>query len=208
MEPTNQQTYRKKATTTALLVVFAGVVIAGVVIGLYLFRPVTRARELVSESAALRIGGAGLKDVQAIAERFGVRAGPDCTPAHCSIGVWVENAQLPSWWRGPGTTFAAGFRVDNGMLVEKGFSLWTGVGPNAPSVEVTERAHWRELAEPVDVGKKYTADEPKYALIISLTPAAPPDVRKRYLSFNFWCLAKFHGCKDAGEMLPTVDWNK
>jgi hypothetical protein len=84
----------------------------------------------------------------------------------------------------------------------------TGVGPNAPFVRVTEGKHLRELPEPVSVGRISASDDLAWRLIIDLTPDAPLELKERYLSANFWCLAKFHGCKDAGEMLPSVDWNK
>jgi hypothetical protein len=104
--------------------------------------------------------------------------------------------------------FGASFLIEGGALVQEGFLIQTGVGPNAPYVVVTQGKHLRELPEPVFVGRKSTSDDPAWALIIRLTPGAALEVKERYLSANFWCLAKFHGCKDAGEMLPTVDWNK
>jgi hypothetical protein len=211
MEPTNQQTYQtygKRTVWIGLLVALAAVVVAGVVLGLYLLRPVSRARELFFESARLRVGRAGLKDVERIATRFGTPLGRDCTTADCFLAIMVDNGRLPDWWRGPGTTFGASFLIEGGALVREAFLIRTGVGPNAPFVRVTEGKHLRELPEPVSVGRGSTSEDLAWRLIIDLTPEAPLEVKERYLSANFWCLAKFHGCKDAGEMLPTVDWNK
>jgi hypothetical protein len=124
------------------------------------------------------------------------------------VAIVVDNAGLPDWWRGAGTTFGASFLIEEGTLAQEGFLIRTGVGPNAPFVRVTEGRHLRELPEPVSVGRISTSDDPAWRLIIDLTPGAPLELKERYLSANFWCLAKFHGCKDAGEMMPTVDWNK
>jgi hypothetical protein len=207
MEPTDRQIFNRNKILAILLITLAAFAISGISMGVFFLRPVTRARQLVSRGAGLRVGSAGLQDIKGIAERFGVKPGPDCTAARCSLRVLIDNARLPGWWRGPETALAASFSIENGILVEEGFALWT-VGLNTPYAEVREKAHWRELPEPVDVDKKWISDNPKWRVIVNLTPAAPPDLKRRYLSFNFWCLAKWHGCRNAQEMLPAVDWNK
>lgn len=206
MEHIIPQTSHKKALLSGIVILVA--LSAGVAAEVFLSRPVTRARTLLSETTSLQVGRSGLTDVQRLASHFGGAPDADCTAAHCAIAIKVDNSEFPEWWRGPGTTFVVGLSVENGILVAKAFSLWSGVGPNGSFVEVSEKEHWREIPEPVFVQTQATTDDPRWRAIVNLTPAAPPKVRERYLSFNLRCLSKFHGCKDAQDLLPTVTWNK
>lgn len=203
MEPIRPRDLRRKLLV-ALFIVF---VLAGVG-AFYLLRPAIRSRDLLFEGSKLVVGQSTMKDVEQVGSRFGVTPNQGCTSAHCSLTVKVENASLPRWWRREGMTFAAGFVVENGVLVEKGFSLLSGVGPNRSFAETTERQHWREIPEPLFIQKQSSLEDPKWRVIVCLTPAAPPELRARYLSFNFGCFSKFGGCTDAQQQLPTVDWKE
>lgn len=208
MEHIIPQTSRKPHRLWAAFIGLTAVLAASIIIGVLLFRPVTRAHELLAQSMTLQVGRSGFGDVQTVARRFGITPGNDCTLDDCQLVVTVDNSLLPNWWRRSGATFGASFLVEKGILVEREYALAIGVGPNRPFAEVREREHWRETPEPVDVQTSSNDADPKWRATVHLTTAAPPEVRNRYLSFDLKCLSRFGGCKDAEQLLPTVEWKR
>ena len=208
MERMTLHKFHKTRRFWVALIAVAAVLAASVATGVRLSRPATGAQELLAESQTLQIGRSGLSDVEAIAGRFGITRGNDCTPSDCQLVVSVDNSRLPSWWRKSEATFAASFLVEKGILVEREYALAIGVGPNRPFAEVREREHWRERTEPVEVQTSSNGTDLKWRAIVHLTTKAPPEVQSRYLSFNFKCMSKFGGCAGAGQLLPTVRWGK
>jgi hypothetical protein len=208
MEHMTLQPSRKARRFWAAFIGLTVVLAAGTVVGVRLSRPARRAHDLLAESTTLQIGRSGLSDVEAVAGRFGITPGNDCTPEDCQLVVTIDNSPLPSWWRRSGATFGTSFVVEKGVLVEREYAMAIGVGPNRPFAEVREREHWRERPEPVDVQVSSDEADPKWRAIVHLTTAASPEVRNRYLSFNLKCLSKFGGCKDAHQLLPTVEWKE
>jgi hypothetical protein len=208
MDNTTLQPSRKALKLWASLVGFGAVVAVIVSTGFGFSRPVTRARDLLAQSATLQIGQSGLSEVEAVTARFGVRSANDCTSDECQLVVMIDNSRLPKWWRGSGTTLGVSFLVQKGILVEREYALAVGVGPNRPFAEVREREHWRERTEPVDIQTSWDVADRKWRATVDLTTAATPELRNRYLSFNLRCLSKFGGCTDAQQLLPTVEWKK
>jgi hypothetical protein len=147
-----------------------------------------------------------------IAKRWGVNTSDDCTPAHCSWHRWVENFELPEWWRGEGEIFSAGFDVSDGIVDERGTGFWIGTGPGVSSASVQEQLHWKDTMLYYFHGKTYlvepqfTDDNPHYRVFVKLKSDAPQAIREKYFSFDLNCLWIYGGCTDAKQLLPTAEW--
>jgi hypothetical protein len=140
--------HRSKRSSVAIALALVLVFGASALSSAFLSRPATRAHELLVQGMTLQIGRSGLREVEAVAGRFGTTPGNDCSPNDCQVVVTVDNSRLPSRWRGSGATFGASFLIEKGTLVEREYALASGVGPNRPFAEVREREHWHERTEP------------------------------------------------------------
>lgn len=148
-----------------------------------------------------------------IADKWGGKFGESCTSADCGWNLWVDSHNLPEWWRGQRETFGAAFHVSNGIVDSRSIGYCIGVGPGSvPSIDVSERQVWREALDYYFRGKPFLVETqsteaiPHYRAFVSLKPDVPNELRGKYLSVNLNCLWQIHGCKDAGELLPAVEW--
>lgn len=190
-----------------LLHAIVGVAMIAGVIAIYeLFQPYIRARSLLSEIAALQVGKSDFEEAKRTGARLGSQGNDPCLSADCYWAFEVDNFKLPAAWRGEGTRFVAVFRVQNSIVSEQHFVLQIGTGYDAQTADFWERETWPHLPKQFIVGTQSSEIDPHFRSYVDLTPATPVDVRERYLSFNLNCLWKYHGCSDAKELLPTVDW--
>jgi hypothetical protein len=193
--------------------------------GVYLVYPSLRARYLFHELGALQVGHSTFEDAQRLAKRLGAK--PDnlspCGRTYCYWTVTVSNARLPQWWRGSGVTFVIDFFVDHSVIVGKGAWYAIGIDPYTftPSmVSVGEQEKWlrqregdRIVEEPptgkgweVSYFEKNGSRELATArFVVRMTPRSSAEDWRRYTAFNYSCLWKYRGCKDARELLPTAD---
>jgi hypothetical protein len=180
--------------------------VVGAVVLYHLFQPYMRARNLLSQVSTLQVGSSSFEDAERVGKRLGSPGNDPCLPVDCYWTFSIDNFKVPTAWRGEGTRFVAGFRVQNSVVTEQRFMFQIGTGFNPQTAEFWERQTWPHYPKQFIVGTQTTENNPHYRSYVKLTPAASADVRKRYLSFNFSCLWKYGGCKDAQELLPTVDW--
>jgi len=178
-----------------------------ITMGVYLLRPCNRARSLIVRVSAIEVGKSTFDEARRLAIQIRATPSDPCTPAGCTWSVRVDNSAIPVQWRGLGTIFSTQFQVSDSVVSERAFSFQIGTGPNISFAEVDERVHWRgNTTEPVFVSTQTAIGDPYYRAFVRLTPAAPPEIRKRYLSFNLSCLWKYGGCQNARDLLPTVVW--
>jgi hypothetical protein len=191
------------------LMLFAIVLVAmllGTVVMFNLCRPYLRARTLLSRISTFQIGKTTFEEAQRVGKELGSTGNEPCTPEDCYWTFSVDNFKIPALWRGEGERFIAGFRVQSSVVSEQHFMFQIGTGYNAQTADFWERESWPHFAKPFVVGTQSAPSSPHYRSYVKLTPATPPVVRERYLAFDLNCLWKFHGCTDARELLPTVDW--
>ena len=203
IKPTPYGNRKKVCQVTAIIIVFLA---SSTAASFYLFRPSMRARSVLSQVSALQVGKSGFLDAQHIASQIGATSSDFCSPAYCSWGIRIDNLALPEQWRGPGAAFMARFQVRNSLVTEQGFMFQIGDGENAQTAEFDEQDNWPNFPKQFIVGTQTTDNNPHYRSFVKLTPALPADVRQRYLSFDFNCLWKYGRCKNAQELLPTVEW--
>jgi hypothetical protein len=169
-------------------------------------QPYLRARNLLSQISALQVGRSNYLDSQQVGKRLGSLGNDLCIPADCYWTFSVDNFKIPILWRGEGVRFIGGFRVQSSVVTEQRFMLQIGTGFDAQTATFWERENWPHYPKQFFVNVETTPDHPHFRSYVNLTPATPADLRDRYLSFNLNCLWKYHGCKDAEELLPTIDW--
>lgn len=182
------------------------VMAVGVVVLYELFQPYLRARSLLSQISVLQVGSSSFDEAKRVGRRLGSQGNDPCTPLDCSWTFSVDDFKFLTVWRGEGVRFIAGFRVQNSVVSEQRFMFQIGTGVNAQTATFWERETWPHYPKQFIVGTETSSVYPHFRSYVNLTPATPPDVRGRYLSFNFNCFWKYHGCKDARELLPTIDW--
>jgi hypothetical protein len=204
------------------LIVFVLVVLCGA----YLLRPSLRARYLFHELEPLQVGHSTFEDAQRLAKKLGAK--PDnrlspCDRKYCYWTAVVNNARLPQWWRGSGVTFVIDFLVENSVVVNKGAWYAIGIDPYTftPSmVSVGEQETWlrprrenRGIEEwPTAKGwgisyfeKNGHREGISTKFQVHLTPRSSAEDWRRYTAFNYGCLWKYKGCKDARDLLQTAD---
>ncbi len=179
---------------------------AGAAVSYVLFQPYLRARSLRSEIAALQVGRSSFEEAKRVGNRLGSQGNDPCSPVDCYWTFTTDNFEFPNLWRGEGARFIAGFRVQDSVVSEQRFMFQIGTGFKAQTAEFWERETWPHYPKQFMVGTETSSDYPHFRSYVNLTPATPADVRERYLSFNLNCLWKYQGCKDAEELLPTIDW--
>jgi len=183
------------------------VICIGIVGFFFLHFPELKAKYFLSELNSLQVGKSTFQDAQGVALRIHATQGIACGPNACTWVARISNLNLPERWRRTELTLVVGFEIRDSILVEKGAGLQFGTGTSVSFVHVDEKEHWRSAStEPVSVETQYTSDDPHYRAFVRMTPAASESDRKRYLSLNLHCLSKYGGCKDAAELLPTVEW--
>ena len=173
-----------------------------------LFQPYLRARNLLSQISALRVGESSFNEAKRLGIKLGSQGNDPCLPSDCYWTFEVDNFKLPTLWRGQGIRFVAIVRAQDSVVSEQHFELQIGTGFNIQTADFWERENWPNFPKQFIVGTQSAPISPHYRSYVKLTPAIPSDVRERYLAFNLNCLWKYHGCADAKELLPTVDWNE
>jgi hypothetical protein len=177
----------------------------------YLFLPAIRARYLFSKLETLQLGSSTFEDAKRLATEIGAKSWEPCDQSDCEWTKRIDNAQLPRWWRGSGEVFAVAFEVKNSVVTRKstGFGIeGAGIDEFSPSsVGFTEAEHWRQdkPTGPVQAGWTTSDWFRYYRFSVRMTPKATATDRRRYTAFNYGCLWRYHGCKDARELLPTAD---
>lgn len=159
------------------------------------------------KSQHYQVGHSNFEEAKQLGKRLGSEGNDPCSPVDCYWTFEVDNFKFPSIWRGQGVRFIAGFRVQNSVVSEQRFMFQIGTGVDAQTAQFWERETWPHVPHQFYVGGETTTVNPRFRSNVLLTPAAPADLRSRYLSLNLNCFWKIHGCADAGELLPTVDWN-
>jgi len=189
-----------------LFAIVSVTVIVGAIVLYDLFQPYVRARHLLSKIDALQVGESSFEEAKRVGMVLGSQGNDPCLPADCYWTFTVDNFSIPAMWRGEGTRFIAGFRVQNSVVSEQRFMLQIGTGFDAQTAEFWERETWPNFPKQFIVGTQTTPTRPHFRSYVNLTPATHADIRERYLSFNLNCFWKYRGCRDAKELLPTVDW--
>jgi hypothetical protein len=193
--------------------------------GAYLFGPSIRARYLFHELGSLQLSHSSFEDAQRLAKKLGAKPSSlsPCDRSYCYWSADVNNARLPSWWRGSGVTFVIDFEVKDSVVVNKGASYAIGIDPYTftPSmVSVGEQEKWlrtrredRDIVErPTEKGwgisyfeKNGHREGVSTKFQVHLTPRSSAEDWRRYTAFNYSCFWKYKGCRDARDLLPTAD---
>lgn len=174
----------------------------------YLLHPAIRADYLFSQLESLQLGHSTFEDARRLASKIGAKPTGPCDQSACEWAVRVDNSSLPQWWRGSGEAFLVSFNVENSVVVRKNTGFGVGTKPFYPSqVGLIEQEHWGRTprAEPVAAGWETTDLYRYYKFIVYMTPKASTEDRRRYTAFDYGCLWRYKGCKDARELLPTAD---
>ena len=176
--------------------------------GYGLFHPYVRARSLLSQVSALQVGRSSFEEAKQVGQRLGSQGNDPCSALDCYWTFVVDNFKVPELWRGEGVRFIAGFRVQDSVVSEQRFMFQIGTGFNAQTADFWERGSWPRFPKQFIVGTQTSPSFPHFRSYVNLTPATPADLRSRYLSFDLSCFWKYHGCRDAEELLPTVNWEQ
>jgi hypothetical protein len=174
----------------------------------YLLHPAIRAHYLFSQLESLQLGHSTLEDAQRIASKIGAKPTGLCDRSACEWEARVDNSELPRWWRGSGEAFLVSFNVENSVVVRKNTGFGVGTEPFYPSqVGLVEQEHWgrMRIPEPIAAGWR-SSDWYRYLEFnVYMTPNASAADRHRYTAYDYGCLWRYKGCKDARQLLPTAD---
>jgi hypothetical protein len=112
---------------------------------------------------------------------------------------------------GSGEVFEVGFTVKNSLVMRK----YTGFGIEGARIDAfspsavwfDEQEHWGRGNTPESVAAGWSTSElfRYYRFTVRMTPQATAEERRRYTAFDYGCLWRYRGCKDARELLPTAD---
>ncbi|SFR96622.1 hypothetical protein SAMN05421771_0014 [Granulicella pectinivorans] len=178
----------------------------------YLLYPAIRARYLFSRLETLRLGSSTFEDAKRVAAEIGAKTTEPCNPLFCEWSKRIDNAQLPRWWRGTGEVFVVTFDVKNSVIsrTSTGYGIESdginGFSPSSIRFDEVDEHWWRDRpTKPVTAGWSTSDRFRYYQFVVYMTRKATADDRKRYTAFDYGCLWKYHGCKDARELLPTAD---
>jgi hypothetical protein len=175
----------------------------------YLFYPAIRAQYLFSQMETLQLGRSTFDDAQRVARRIDATPNGPCDRARCEWDVRMDNVGLPRWWRGSGAAFVVAFDVKDSVVVRKntGYGIGNNTEFSPSSIGLIEQEHWGRgrIPEPLAAGWR-SSDWYRYLeFTVYMTPQASAADRQRYTAYDFGCLWRFKGCKDARELLPTAD---
>jgi hypothetical protein len=199
--------------TSRFRTAFVGGIIVSALIALclsYLLHPAIRARYLFGQLETLQLGHSTFEDAQRLAREIGANPTGPCDRSNCEWDVRMGNSELPRWWRGSGEAFVVSFNVKDSMVVRKNAGYGIGIETNTfspSSVGLIEQENWGRTGIPVPVaaGWKTTDLYRYYEFTVYMTPNASAEDRRRYTAYDYGCLWRYRGCKDARELLPTAD---
>ena len=164
-----------------------------------------RMQYLLEQTGTLKIGASTFDDAHKIALRVNAIPSEVCTSNDCGWYVHIDNSILPGLWRGPVTDFLVSFQVKDSIVINRIYRYRIGNGMNSSSIEINEHADSRGCLEPICISRQTKENNPYYRTSVFMTPAVSMEYRKRYLSFNMNCMWKFRGCKNALDLLPTIN---
>lgn len=167
------------------------------------------ARSMLGRFEELRVGRATFENAETIARRLGAEAERPCDRTSCNWALRIDNARLPAWWRGKGETVALSFSIKDAVVDRKSIGYGTGLKTDTlspSSVTLVEAKDWGRVPRPVPVAAGWVTTElyPYYDFMIYMTPNAVREDKRRYTLFNFDCLWRYKGCRDARELLPAA----
>lgn len=196
-----------------------------------------RAEHLLAEVQQLGLRTSAWSDAQSILGRWGRWGHYDgaCTPQHCSFLIEFGNvsntnsrvAQIVQhlepvyrFFGGRRSLVKAGVTVEDGLVWEKGFSLFVQVPPGLPpnTHEYTLiGAAWS--TSQLRVAPPSLADHPNYTVVTpagcldclaveaEFTPYADQRDVARLMQFNLLCLTSRRPCREKSEIMPSA-WSQ
>jgi hypothetical protein len=180
-----------------------------------------RAKSLLADVKALRIGESDFADGMRIAQRYrrfrvkgnaSVPASLDpaenvfpenvCTSDRCFFEFIIDNRPLSTLRLMDGAAFTATFAVLHGRVQYAEVYLVGGPSPGVNGGII------QEINPPADRWPGYQFRTPVGApyLRVVLTPAAPSSMRERAFAIDIHCLVAFRICDSACQYLPLL-WN-
>jgi hypothetical protein len=160
------------------------------------------AERFLDDVRLIRPGKASLSDLVHLTEkysRFAVKESP-CEYGKCTVFFNFYNPWLYRVHAVPPTRFGGGITARNGTVSEVDLALQSGAAYDADVVDRRDESGVPAFA----IVHRESAPGVLVFLKVSLTPAAPEEVRREAYLFNLACLTRFGGCNDAHAMLPAV----
>ncbi len=170
------------------------------------------ARRLLEEAQQFEIGKPADAKVREFRSRYsGFIYSENCEAGTCFTTFLFPNTWLHAVWRAPRTDFLVSFATANGIATSltltfgSGNDMWTRT---MATTRILSHSDWKTGTEPpLDIGMR-VADGRPHRVIVTVLPKASPDERARSFGFDLHCLAQVRGCRNAQEMLPTIDWGQ
>ena len=196
---------RRPLKVALIAVACIGLALVSVVV-IFLAKAPLLARRIFAKSETIQVGKSTFTQARQVAEQFENTTHGACTPSKCEWVFGTSNSNLPHWWRNQGEIFLVSIHVKDGLVDQKDLLYLIGLGSVMSDVGVSEKKDW--TGSPRAAG--WTEGEGTQGVHkfenVRMTPSDSPETRKRYTSFNWNCLWKYQGCKDAHELMPTGGW--
>jgi hypothetical protein len=172
-----------------------------------------RAKQLLENSLSIQVGRSSFAEVEQLGRRIHAKANGECTPVSCQLRAAVTNEALPRMWRKSLTLFSVTLVVKNGLLAERNYSYIVDSATKQSFVTLSEARHEGKegAVDPRQypiVNRQWGGGVEKWRLWVAIGPNSSEKERMSFLDFDFRCLSRYHGCRDAQELLPSYDWGK
>lgn len=196
----------RRTVIRSIILIGTALLFAGILLFAYSRMLIRGAQAFLGDLKSLRIGVSSFAEIQRLREVYpsvwkkaDCNSDQDCAFDFAIENTWLRRLHLVPWTRLQGTLYTnKGILMRMGVIFESrvrdfGFGAVVMEAPDDiqdhKSYVVSHRRDPRGFPETVSV---------------YLTPAATATARQQAYDFNLECLARFGGCKDSSELLPSA----
>ncbi len=190
------------------LLILAGtaVLFAGILLFVYSRVLVRNAQAFLDDLKSLRVGKSSFAEVKHVSEVYpDVWKKADCKPNQdCALDFAIENTWLHRLRLVPWTKFQGTLYIRDGTLTRMGIILAANTGNFGFAAVVVETPSDIQDQKSYVIRHRRNQRGLPENVSIYLTPTSTATERQLAYSFNLTCLARFGGCKDSSELLPSA----
>jgi hypothetical protein len=189
-----------------IILISTTVLFAGILVFAYSRVLVRSAQAFLDDLKVLRVGKSSFAEIQQLREVYlDVWKKADCKPSQdCALDFAIENTWLHRLRLVPWTKFQGTLYIRDGTLTRMGVILAANTGNLGFGAVVVETPGDIQDQKSYAIRHRRNQKGLPENVSIYLTPTSTATERQQAYGFNLTCLARFGGCKDSSELLPSA----
>jgi hypothetical protein len=190
----------------ALVLISAALVLCALLISaglLWSKRIERRAKAFLRDASSVEVGKPNFAETWKLLQEYDGKLGAGterCTPKDCEAYFEFTNDYLYKLRLSTRARFFAEIHIKDGITQSRTTAFELGNGPGFKSADVLESF---DDTRPFFIGPRTAGNKVVY-LRVHINPSSTKEQRQKAYGFRLDCLTRIGGCKDAGELLPSI----